>query len=175
MNSIKNPKIEYGFAILKDGTIIELEQKSEGLVDIPEHKKEELLEEGIFMMGHSHPKGESPLGSYKDFLTYTKYGVTVGFSTNENGFFSILNKKTKLNKKRYIKICKEARSILQTMINEFEQYQWDDKQKATECLVNNKEEYKRLFHNFVIKNHNRYIRMYQRKMKRFGIIIKFIK
>lgn len=135
VKSINNPKIEYGFAILKDGTIIELERKSNVLVDVPEHLKEKLLEEGIFMMGHSHPKNESPLGSYKDFFTYAQYGVTVGFSVNEKGFFSILNKKPELNKNRHIEICKEARKIFKTMVKEFEDDTWDDEKKQKSFLV----------------------------------------
>lgn len=173
--SIKNPKIEYGFAILKDGTIIELEQKSAGLVDVPEDLKDKLLNEGIFMMGHSHPKGESPLGSYKDFFTYAQYGVTVGFSVNENGFFSVLNKKPQQNKRRYKSICKEAKNIFQIMVDEFNEYQFKDKQTALDCFENDNKKYKKLFHLFVIKNHKRYVKLYQHKLKQFGIIIKFIK
>lgn len=175
VKSIKNPTIEYGFAILKDGTIIKLEQKSAKLVDIPEDLKEELLEDGIFMIGHSHPKGESPLGSSDDLCTYTKYRVSIGFSVNENGMFIVKNKKVNVNKTRFSQIKTTGDEILHEMIGEFNQYQFKDDVEADNCLKNNETKYKQLFHNFVIRNHNKYIKLYQRKLKKYGITIKFIK
>ena len=61
------------------------------------------------------------------------------------------------------------------MVSEFEKDQWDNENEAKQYYTENLEGYKQLFHNFVIRNHGRYVKMYQRKFKRYGIIIKFIK
>ena len=89
--------------------------------------------------------------------------------------FIIKNKKINVNKKKFSEIKNAGDNLLQTMIKEFNQYQFKDKIEADNYLKNNTLKYKQLFHNYVIKNHDKYIKLYQKKLKKYGITLKFIK
>ena len=172
--SIENPKIEYGYGLTLDRHYFELEQINDKRVDVPKDKKEEYQRKGLLMLGHSHPFGESPLGSAKDMGTYTAYSSRIGLSFNENGIFLVLNKKYKRNKHKANDIKKDVSDIIEVMIEDFEKNKFKDESEINSLIENDKDKYDAMLHEYVIKNYSRYINQYNQKLNKYGIKVIFI-
>lgn len=173
-NIIEDPNIEYGYARANDGKYIKLEQVSSKEVDLPKTLKKKYEKEGLFLLGHTHPAGESPLGSPKDICNYVKYKSLLGFSFNENGFFLVINRRRKVNQDRSITIYKKAKEVQQKMIDDFHEANFDNVEEAYKLKGNNEEKYNALLHEFVIPRQKDYARLYRNNLRKEGIIVIFI-
>ena len=119
---------------------------------------------------HSHPEGESPLGSDDDFLSYSLYRAKYGLSFNGFGIFFIKNTKPNLNKGRSVTISESIADIAEGMETDFRSENPDVKRLLEEDEVRYYDD----LHDFVNSNHNKYFDEYEAVLKKYGIDVTFI-
>lgn len=170
INMIENPSIEYGTSMTNTKDIVKLIQTRARRVDLPNNLKEEALKKGILTLMHSHPEGESPLGSDDDFLSYALYRAKYGLSFNGFGIFFIENNRSDLNKERCDDISESIANIAEGMETDFRSENPD----AKRLLEEDESKYYADLHDFVNSNHDKYFDEYVVVLKKYGINVTFI-
>lgn len=162
----KIPKFEYVVVILENGEIVVGTDYNETGVDPRNHWTSEELNKIKYMI-HNHPFETTPLPSAGDLETYAEFGIEESMSFSNDGLIQIINESFLENKLLTEDIVNVAEGIEKEILLEFKRcygVKYDENNKGHVSKINS----------LIRADLNKYLELYNKKLERYNIIIKYI-